>query len=360
MQRQNHEKMLTKLNLSEGEIRRLNYERFHYLCPKIQKRLHVIYLKATQYMSNVQISNILFIHFNSVSKYIRIYKEGGFEELCKTHYTVGGSQLEVCKESIIADFNKTSVCSISQAICRIKALTGIERKPTQVRKFMHKHGFKYRKMAPIPAKVNVAYQQQWIEQKLNPAIEQAQKGEVHLLFCDAAHFTLSAFLCMVWSVARVFLKTSHGRNRINVLGTVDAISKEVTTLINTTYITAETILDFLEQLKAKYPLKPIIIVLDNARYQHCKVVLERADKLGITLMFLPAYSPNLNIIERLWKFTKKQVLYARYYDTAEKFHEAIISFFGQINNNFQTELESLLILKFQLFDKVIDSQKQTA
>lgn len=311
-------------------------------------------------MSNVQIACILDIHFNSVSRYIRIYKEGGFEELCKTYYVSEAGELEVYKESIIADFTKTPVCSISQAICRIKSLTGIQRKPTQVRKFMRKHGFKYRKLAAIPGKVNVEHQQQWLEQKLNPVIEQAQKGEVHLLFSDAAHFTLSAFLCMVWSMTRIFLKTSHGRNRINVLGAVDAISKEVTTLINTTYITAETILDFLDQLKEIYPLKPIIIVLDNAKYQHCNIVLERAEKLGITLMFLPAYSPNLNIIERLWKFTKKKILYAKYYDTAEKFHEAIISFFAQVNDNFQSELESLLTLKFQLFDQGTDSQKNAA
>lgn len=47
--------MLTELNMSEDEIQRLNYERFHYLCPKIQKRLHAVYLKATQKMSNEKI-----------------------------------------------------------------------------------------------------------------------------------------------------------------------------------------------------------------------------------------------------------------------------------------------------------------
>ncbi|MDR0714728.1 MAG: IS630 family transposase, partial [Bacteroidales bacterium] len=83
------------------------------------------------------------------------------------------------------------------------------------------------------------------EKELNPAIEKAKKGELELLFCDAAHFTLSAFLCMVWSQVRMFLRTSHGRNRINVFGAVNAISKEVTTLINTTYITADTIMEFL-------------------------------------------------------------------------------------------------------------------
>jgi transposase len=141
------------------------------------------------------------------------------------------------------------------------------------------------------------------------------------MFCDAAHFTLSAFLCMVWSQVQTYLRTSHGCNRINVPGTVNAISKEVITLINTTYITAGTVMDFLVQLKEKYALKPIFLVLDNAKYQHCDAVKKKAEELGITLLFLPPYAPNLNII-----FTKKQILYAKYYDSPDRFHHAIRGF----------------------------------
>jgi transposase len=211
-------------------------------------------------------------------------------------------------------------------------------------------------MAAIPGKVDTAKQRQWLEKELNPAIEQAGNGEIHLLFCEAAHFTLSAFVSRVWSRVRVFLKTSHGRNRINVRGAVDAVSKEITTLINTTYITTETIVEFLGQLKEKYTQKPIYIILDNAKYQRCNMVMQKARELAITILFLPPYSPNLNIIERLWKFTKKQILYGKYYDTAEKFHMAIRCFFEKINHYHQSELECLLTLNFQLFDDNMNSQ----
>jgi transposase len=164
---------------------------------------------------------------------------------------------------------------------------------------------------------------------------------------------------MVWSQVRTFLKTSHGRNRINVLGAVNAISKEVTTLINTTYITAETVMEFLVQLKEKYS-KPIVIVLDNAKYQHCKAVVDKAKEMGITLLFLTPYSPNLNIIERLWKFTKKQILYAKYYDSADIFHQTIRNFFENINQEYKVEIESLMSLNFQLFDQMIISQNYAA
>ena len=94
---------------------------------------------------------------------------------------------------------------------------------------------------------------------------------------------------------------------------------------------------------------PIKIVLDNARYQHCKLVEEAAKTLGISLLFLPSYSPNLNSIERLWKFTKKKILYAKYYDTPAKFHLAITAFFQTANQKHNAELENLLTLKFQFF-----------
>ena len=157
---------------------------------------------------------------------------------------------------------------------------------------------------------------------------------------------------MVWSRYRIFLKTSSGRNRINVLGALNAISKEVTTYINTSYINAQTIVDFMVQIKSKYVDIPIVLVMDNAKYQHCKLVLEKAKLLNITILFLPAYSPNLNIIERLWKFTKKKILYAKYYDTPAKFHQAVTNFFMEdLNKKYQKEKETLLTLNFQLWNK---------
>lgn len=170
---------------------------------------------------------------------------------------------------------------------------------------------------------------------------------------DGAHFVLQPFLCCLWYVARIFIKASPGRNRINVLGAVNAITKEVSTYSNNTYICANCLITFLKQLKEKYSDKPIAIVLDNARYQHCFTVKTFVNSLGIHLLFLPPYSPNLNIIERLWKFTKKNIFYAHYYDSPAMFHNAITSFFENINKTNKNELEKLLTLNFQFFDNNI-------
>lgn len=150
-----------------------------------------------------------------------------------------------------------------------------------------------------------------------------------------------------------FIRSSSGRNRINVLEVVNAITKEVTSIQNTTCINAYTIVEFFTLHRSGIPLEKMKrIVYDNARYQHCKYVIETAKELNIELLFLPAYSPSLNIIEMLWKFTKKEVLYAKYYANSDKSHLAITSFVNNIKQNNSPKLNSLLNLKFQLFDNV--------
>lgn len=89
--------------------------------------------------------------------------------------------------------------------------------------------------------------------------------------------------------------------------------------------------------------------LDNARYQHCQAVKDKAAKLGINLIFLPPYSPNLNIIERLWKYTRRHVLAGKYFDSPAKFHDALRHFFEVDYVNHKSNLSSLLTLKFQSF-----------
>ena len=342
---------MLQLNLSKAEIQRLNYERFYYPCPIVQKRLHAVYLKAVFEISNTMIGHITGLKRQSVSYWIQAYQAGGFDSLCQFNYGTNKSELENHSMSILKSFADRPPMSACEAKSRIEELTGISRSPSQVRTFMKKHGLQYIKTGHIPAKADVEKQRKWVTSTLEPAIEEAQNGECHLLFLDAAHFILQPFICALWCVTRLFIKAASGRNRINVLGVVNAITKEVLTLCNTTFISAETIVVFLKQLKKHYGDLPLKIVLDNARYQHCQLVEDAANTLNITLLFLPSYSPNLNIIERLWKFTKKTILYAKYYETPDKFHFAITDFFQTINQKYNPDLKKLLTLNFQFFEK---------
>ncbi|MDR0572549.1 MAG: IS630 family transposase, partial [Tannerella sp.] len=313
----------------------------------IQKRLHAVYLKAKLGLSNAFIGEVLDAHRNSVDTWIASYQEGVLKGLTTLNYRKRESELTSYGEEIKSKFSGEMIPKVAAFSQRISQLTGISRGVTQIRKFIHSLGFKYLQTGHIPAKADTKKQQQWKENILDSAIKEAEEGKCRLFFCDAAHFVLAPFVCKAWSLTRKFIKAAAGRNRINVLGALNAITKEVTTLINNTFIDAKVIMSFLHQLKEIYADKPIKIVLDNARYQHCKAVMELAASLEIELLFLPPYSPNLNIIERLWKFTKKKILYGQYYENPNLFHLAIRDFFSTVSTKYETELKSLLTLNFQ-------------
>ena len=277
--------------ISETEIEKLSYERFAYPHPMIQRRIFAVYLKAALNYSNHTIGLITGLHYNTVSYWIAVYHKRGYAGLLSNNYGTNESEMDMHGESILSSFSKQPPMCASEAAARISELTGIKRSEQQVRAFMKRHGLKFIKCGHIPAKADNAIQQQWVENTLKPVIEAAQQGQVHLFFCDAAHFVLQPFLCFLWSAVRVFTQASAGRNRINVLGAVNAITKEVVTLTNTTYITSDTLIRFLKELKERFSDKPIAIILDNARYQHCFVVKVIAASLGIHLLFLPPYSP---------------------------------------------------------------------
>jgi transposase len=339
---------MLQLKISDAENQRLNYERYYYPCPIIQKRIQAVYFKSFG-MTNKTIAKLTGLNREIVGDWIRAYQAGGFDALCQFNYGTNKSELENHSEGILKSFTERPPMTTNEAKARIEELTGVSRSPSQVRNFMKRHGLRYLQTGHIPAKADTVKQQQWVKDKLEPAIKEAQKGACQLLFMDAAHFILQPFVYALWCKVRLFIKASAGRNRINVLGVVNAITKEILTINNTSYITAETIIVFLKKLREHYGNIPLKIVLDNARYQHCKLVEEAAKSLNITLLFLPSYSPNLNIIERLWKFTKKKILYAKYYETPDKFHTAITEFFQIVNKKHNPELKKLMTLKFQFF-----------
>ena len=172
-----------------------------------------------------------------------------------------------------------------------------------------------------------------------------------MYFVDAAHFVLAPFFGVLWCFTRVFIKTPAGRNRLNVLGALNAVSKQLVSVVNETFVNAETVRELLWKLRSLHPVTPLTVVMDNARYQRCVHVTTYAKQLNIDLLFLPGYSPNLNLIERLWKFVKKQCLYSEYYDSFNAFKTAIIGCITDLPTKHKDEMQSLMTLNFQTFKK---------
>jgi transposase len=187
---------------------------------------------------------------------------------------------------------------------------------------------------------------------LKPRLQEAQEGKRQVFFVDAAHMVFGSFLCCLWSFARVFVRAASGRQRFNVLGAWNAITQELLAVTNTTVVNTETMCELLRKLAAQRLPGLITVVLDNARYQRNTVVQTLAASLGIELLYLPSYSPNLNIIERLWRFVKREALYGRYHATFANFQAAIQDTLSQVSTKHKDRLASLMTLNFQVFDNV--------
>ncbi len=134
------------------------------------------------------------LHYNAVGKWINTYKKNGFESLLSNNYGSKKSELENHADSILKSFQIQPPMTSLEAAERIRKMTGINRSNQQIRAFMKRHELKFIKCGHIPAKADNYRQHQWVETELKPVIEVAQKEDVHLFFCDAAHFVLQPFL----------------------------------------------------------------------------------------------------------------------------------------------------------------------
>jgi transposase len=185
---------------------------------------------------------------------------------------------------------------------------------------------------------------------MKPLMNNAKSEKIQLFFVDASHFVMGGFVGVIWSKVRRFVKTPSGRSRYNVLGALNFAAKKVETITNDSYIRADSVIALIDKLVANGIGVPIKIILDNAAYQRCNLVKNHAHKVGVELIFLPTYSPNLNLIERLWKFVKSEVLNAAYHGTFDDFKNSIDNCVSHTDKQYKKQMDILISEKVQLFD----------
>jgi transposase len=312
--------------------------------------MEALWLKS-QKLSHKDICRLTGISPNNLRGYLRAYLKGGIEALKELNFYKPQSELCEHTKTIEAYFREHPPASVKEAMAKIKELTGIQRSENRVREFLKSIGMSPRKVGMIPAKADPDEQESFLKEELEPRLEEAQSGQRVVYFVDAAHFVLAPFLGILWCFTRLFIKAPSGRKRFNVLGALNVVTHELITVTNDTYINAQSFCNLLWCIARLNIGVSITLVLDNARYQKCKIVWELAKSLNIELLYLPPYSPNLNLIERLWKFVKKQCLYSKYYAEFKDFKNAITDCLNQSDTTHTQELDSLLTLRFQRFEK---------
>ena len=173
-----------------------------------------------------------------------------------------------------------------------------------------------------------------------------------MYFVDASHFLYGGYAGKVWCRKRVFVPTAPGRKRFNVHGAMHAVTHEVVQVVSDDTINSWSLNELFEKLREKHGVDRVALFLDNAGYQRSYITLYAANFKNIELKFLPSYSPQLNLIERLWKFVKGKCVNGKYYDTFITFSEQITKCISECHIKWDQELQSLLRWNFQDFRKI--------
>jgi transposase len=213
-------------------------------------------------------------------------------------------------------------------------------------------GLRRRKVGTVPAKADPDAQAAFLKDELAPRLEEVKRGERSVLFVDAAHFVYGPYLGYLWCLVRLFVPGPCGRKRYNVLGAINAVTHQMIRVTNHGYINTSSVCDLLKAVSRAGLPGPVTLVLDNAAYQRNAFVQAYAAFLGTELLYLPSYSPNLNLIERVWRFVKKEVLAARVKGDYDEFTKAIDDCLGGLHTKHAGQMATLLTLKFQQFDEV--------
>jgi hypothetical protein len=169
--------------------------------------------------------------------YPKAYVTGGLGQLKQIDYDRPQSKLTPYRSTLKAYIREHPPAMLGDVVAKITGLTGVARRPTQVRQSLNAHGMKPHTVGMLPAKADVNAQAACME----PRKAEAQVGQRAVFFMDAAHIVFAPFVGIVRCVQRLFVKAPSGCQRLNVLTALNGISHELFTVENLTYITAETV-----------------------------------------------------------------------------------------------------------------------
>ncbi len=282
-----------------------------------------------------EVADILLLDEDTVNNWKKKYRKGQFfSDWLKEYYA--GYNGKLTKEQIeeIEGFVKKHTVTDSREVVQfIKEEFDKEYTITGVTKLLHRLGFVYKQVVFVPGKLNEAAQAAWLEEY--KALEKNKKESDVVLFGDGVHPTHNIHKTKAWikKGEEKQIKTNTGRGRLNINGAIDMETMQVTTHFSET-INAQETMKLFDKIQLAYKDKTTIyLIIDNARYYKNKDVTAYLEQKGcrIKLKFLPPYSPNLNFIERLWKFMKKYIIGVKYREKFKEFENDVHQFFDNMD-----------------------------
>lgn len=297
-----------------------------------------------------EVTEALLLDDETLRSYVKKYREHGIESILKTNYLGSKGRLNEKQLRILCEELDTHIHIATDSIIEfIKLKFNVEYSTSGVTDLLHRLGYVYKKPKLVPGKMDAQAQEEFIE--CYEEFMAKKPPEIEVLFADGVHpehNTMAAYGWIKKGEERP-LKTNSGRQRINIHGAINIETLD-TIVVENEKVNSQSTIELMERIEEEYPCAPeIYIILDNAKYHYSALVKEYLENSRIVLVFLPTYSPNLNLIERLWRFFKKKVLYNTYYETFKEFKAACMNFFREIGS-YKDELRTLLNESFHVIE----------
>ncbi len=301
-------------------------------------------------LSQVQISDYLGIDESTVHRYSASFRQDGIETYLRTDYQGYWGRLSSIELSELCQELKRSLYTDSkQIIAWVQEHFGIHYSLGGMIDLLHRIGFCYKQTKQVPCETDVEAQHEFLKE-LTVLLEQSADNKSVIYFADGVHPTHNTRSTHAWiekGTEREQLSVS-GRDRLNINGVVNAQEPTDVLIVEGKSVNSQTTRELYEKvLAANADAETIYIISDNARYYRNKELAEWLKTTRIVPVFLPPYSPNLNLIERLWKFMRKNIINTAFYRKKEEFREAVLAFFKNIKN-YKEELASLMTLNFHV------------
>lgn len=276
-----------------------------------------------------EVVEALLLDDETLRSYVKNYLIGGVTDLMKNNYKGSESKLSDDQIQKLCEELDKNIYPTTHAIAHyIKIQFGIEYTISGLTDFLKRLNFVYKKPKLVPGNSDPEAQDIFLSQFIE-FMKNKQETEA-VFFVDAVHPTHNTMAAYGWmrKGKETELLSNTGRSRLNIHGAMNAETYETTIVSSTDNINTDSTISLFEYLISLYPLATAIyVILDNAKYHFSREVQEWIKNSKIKLVFLPSYSPELNLIERLWRVFKKNVLYNKYYKTFDEFKDSCIGFF---------------------------------
>jgi transposase len=317
---------------------------------RLAPRLSAV-LWVDQGKSQHEVAGLLGVTERQVRKWLRTYRINGLEALCTFHHQGDPGNLRPAQiERLKAEIATGRFLTARQVVEWIVETFHVTYTPRGVRDLLHRIGASYHKATGFFWKANPAKQEEFVR-----TYEQQKRGadgqKVRRYFVDACHPVWGVemlYCCWLLVGQRLLVGVGGGRKRLNILGAYSPDDHEYLDLrVTRDNINGQQFVNLLRLLRASHPeTAKFILYLDNARYYHAGVVREwLARHPEFHLEPLPAYSPNLNLIERLWKLLRKEA-FTRWHKTFEAMEVAVSEVLDHLED-YREELATLMTERFQ-------------